>query len=1395
MTPNPKPQTPNPKPQTPAKTYQLTTCNFKMDTSRESHKKTQSTPLKQKETSEAPSDSLQSGRPFLSTANDVIPDKTWDLIKLLFVVLAILLGAVLLLFYFSFMNKEPKNMDDIIIRQPLIENNEFRTVKMPNGMSVVLNNPNNGYDTVFMSLTIGVGTQDDPEDFPGLTKLIKEAFLCGSEYYPNDSTIEKLMEKYQGKYSSMVKETETIFTFRIHDDGLSELFHILADAFMQPLFHPDTLKTEMGHLYSAISGSMTQDKSHGLYKLLKVIGNPKSRIFFDGNKLNSTKNVNYVKMQERLKDFHSKFYVPQLISLVVMSGGNQDRLDGLIKDIFSQLQETNTARPMGMIEDQKYIPPLLPEVKGRVYYMQSFNNVPKLHLVAETHSDIDERKFSAYKYFKFLLLNEEADSFVSRLQKSKLANDVNMGIEYRDQKKALVKVTFDLSERGVNKISEVIIAFIQYLRLLKKMDIKETLYKQMQYFSNYTFLFKSYSLKTPFEKLEEIMYDRITKMGRNVLNYGYEYTMTAGKIWNDFNREEMNNFLDQFDAENLIYVIETKKFHLQDELKKANLDQLKGINKVAYANLTEEHSWFKTDENKKESEKLHDHQIRKVKEKESHKQLAASIFKKGLFKKAEEDRKEDYKNKKEGPGNPNPGEVTNAKTEEEVEPKIPERILKAKRKSIFKYPGKANYIESDSEKFRKQMLKIISMSEKIHREEIRRLDRKGLALLQKSGSMSDRKLTIDQFIEFFNDIQQKITLKYKLPFDGGRGVHVVKIKDEDWEQIKEYAHLLETVFKKFSLLKINDFMQYDVNTECKMADSLVLKRLNLEKVNVLTDPNAGSIQEKKGAEETSKVEKQMMDIQNIIDTLEDPSNLKQVRRKKFEIMNGFINMKICMLEEFQADDEITRPDKLIETDQLMIFYKIYRKTLQPQIHFRILISNKTLQESMIRLSLHDNHELYYKMKLIAKLLNILLTRKMYDYLILGGEIIVDYDGANLVIQAFSPSSGLREFMNKFLSEIMRLRKEQFITPSNLILVKNQLLSEILLNTDEKTDKITKSRLRSAIDGADFDLLDKNSANRISRAFVIISPRDIAMLYDSFIRGSKLTAMFLGNTSKKEVMQMTEMIHEHFYGEQSKLKIPDQSMEQKSSWDPSAIVNVWDYWIIDFTEQREHFMIRGLAPNESAVNNNYLTYFHCGKLDKKGHLMLLMLTNLLKYYFDRKLVLENPIGSSSETWLETNYLESGIAMKLMGSKFNPMHVEADVDRVLKTFVFKFLHEKTSSEINNLLKDVLFQNIIFDDDLEDVTKKTWENLHYELFLSETKTFFEIANEIDRTSFLDFVRNLLVDSQKRITIELLIHKFKEEDLKFQAEQSLNLGNLQYQVVDVAFLNEIRKKQFENE
>ena len=158
-------------------------------------------------------------------------------------------------------SSEEINLNDLIITQPFVENNEFKTKVLPNGIKVLLVKSNDGMENTFVSLSVGVGSQTDPLDFSGFTHLIEHLLFTGSENFPEDNYIEKVVNKYNGENNGVTKSFATSYYYKVGPGGMEEFAEVLADAVAYPLFDETRIAKEINNVNSEISMRMTFNKN------------------------------------------------------------------------------------------------------------------------------------------------------------------------------------------------------------------------------------------------------------------------------------------------------------------------------------------------------------------------------------------------------------------------------------------------------------------------------------------------------------------------------------------------------------------------------------------------------------------------------------------------------------------------------------------------------------------------------------------------------------------------------------------------------------------------------------------------------------------------------------------------------------------------------------------------------------------------------------------------------------------------------------------------------------------------------------------------------------------------------------------------------------------------------
>ena len=174
----------------------------------------------------------------------------------------------------------------------------------------------------YISLSVGVGSESDPEDFIGFTHLIEHLLFTGSENFPEDNYIEKIVNKYQGDNNGVTKAFTTSYYYSLDGKGFEEFSEVLVDAIRKPLFAEGTIAKELNNVNSEISMRMTFNRNFSHYKMMKEIGNRDARMFNDGFANINPKEIDFKSLREKIVDFHAKNYSANIMTLAVISDDN-----------------------------------------------------------------------------------------------------------------------------------------------------------------------------------------------------------------------------------------------------------------------------------------------------------------------------------------------------------------------------------------------------------------------------------------------------------------------------------------------------------------------------------------------------------------------------------------------------------------------------------------------------------------------------------------------------------------------------------------------------------------------------------------------------------------------------------------------------------------------------------------------------------------------------------------------------------------------------------------------------------------------------------------------------------------------------------------------------------------
>lgn len=392
--------------------------------------------------------------------------------------------------------------------------------------------------------------------------------FTGSENYPEQHHIEKIVNKYQGEQNGVTKAFTTSYFYKINSDGLEEFLPALADAVENPTFSEENILKEVNNVNSEISMRMTYNKNLAYYKLLKAVGNPNSHIFSDGFANIDTSNINVAELRKKIIDFHKAYYSANLMTLAVITDEDFKTVRRKIEHSFSRITDRNVERPF-FNATANYEVPLKPTVIGQVFYLKAFTAPAKFTMIFQLGSDRRDPHFQPIEFFSVFLNYFAEHSLKQTLITEGLITSFDDTIAYEDYVSSLYAVSFKLTDAGRKNISKVVKHFFRFVRFIRELPNKEAIFESLAKTSKYAFLFNIRSKFIDFSNIKMDLFERALKFSENLQDYPPEMIFTASNVLFKFNQTTFDEVLAMINPLNALFMIEDPEFQEETKEEKA----------------------------------------------------------------------------------------------------------------------------------------------------------------------------------------------------------------------------------------------------------------------------------------------------------------------------------------------------------------------------------------------------------------------------------------------------------------------------------------------------------------------------------------------------------------------------------------------------------------------------------------------------------------------------------------------------------------------------------------------------------------------------------------------------------------------------------------------------------
>ena len=355
---------------------------------------------------------------------------------------------------------------------------EYRKFILPNQMKVILiSDPTLQRGSA--SMTVALGSMNDPEKSPGLAHFIEHMLFLGTEKYPEEGGYQKFISTHDGFSNAYTAEDRTNYHFEIDSNYLEEALDRFSQFFISPLFKNELLQREIIAIDEEHSKNISNDYRRILQVRRKAFSEDHPARHFANGTIETLKNVT----REELISFYKKYYSSNQMMLAVAGPQNMELLQDLVVNRFNKIKNNKV---LEKVFSSKF---MLKDPRFRLMQIKTIKDLRLLRLVFPLTKTLHHYKSRPLGMLGFLIGHEGSGSLLSLLKKDNLASGLAAGVGISNKSFSSFEINIQLTKKGIKNYKRVIEKFFQYINLLRKKGLPKYVFEEVKLMSNIEYNF------------------------------------------------------------------------------------------------------------------------------------------------------------------------------------------------------------------------------------------------------------------------------------------------------------------------------------------------------------------------------------------------------------------------------------------------------------------------------------------------------------------------------------------------------------------------------------------------------------------------------------------------------------------------------------------------------------------------------------------------------------------------------------------------------------------------------------------------------------------------------------------------------------------------------------------
>ncbi|CAE7210328.1 IDE [Symbiodinium natans] len=371
-----------------------------------------------------------------------------------------------------------------------VSHQDYSFVELDNKLKAIIGSDPE-CDKAGAALCVNVGMCHERKDLPGLAHFLEHMLFTGTTKYPKEGEYHEFMNQNGGMANAFTLCYFTCYMFEVKPECLEEALDRFSRFFTEPLLTRDCTEREI----NAVDSEFQAGKTSPWWRyvgIMNMSANPDHpfHVAVGNNKvLLDEPKERGIDLYEEMKKLYESTYSANGMTLCVFGKQPPGELHKMVAEKFGPIVNKGLTMPIGDSVSDK--PAFLPSEWHQQLLQNPVQDVKDLTFVWVIPFQDPLWRSKPSLYISHLLGHEGEGSVIAKLKQQGLISGCGVGDgNWLEGAFSLLKVNFDLTDKGLDSVQEIGQHLFAYLGLLQKMPPEKWIFDEMQKLGDIRFKFR-----------------------------------------------------------------------------------------------------------------------------------------------------------------------------------------------------------------------------------------------------------------------------------------------------------------------------------------------------------------------------------------------------------------------------------------------------------------------------------------------------------------------------------------------------------------------------------------------------------------------------------------------------------------------------------------------------------------------------------------------------------------------------------------------------------------------------------------------------------------------------------------------------------------------------------------